>query len=217
MSRKTDLQQLIINHTRRLQKLKEQQALKGHDAEPALLIEVEDVEAQLERLQTELVSLANEPELMLTLPADEMEAVKASTEEEQKKGGRVINTGGGAYIEGIVNTGGGDFVGRDRITYGDADANKGIAKVFRDLYQALDKQPDTLQKEMAHQAITMLEKEANNGEQADENKIKQGFEVILAMLPDIAEVAINTFINPIQGLSTAFQQIAQNTKENLKP
>ena len=32
---------------------------------------------------------------------------------------RIVNTGGGAYVEGNVNTGGGDFVGRDRIIHGD--------------------------------------------------------------------------------------------------
>jgi hypothetical protein len=37
----------------------------------------------------------------------------------------------------------------------------------------------------------------------------------MSMLPDIGEVAINTFINPIQGLSIAFQMIAQQAKEKL--
>ena len=32
---------------------------------------------------------------------------------------RIVNTGGGAYIEGNVSTGGGDFVGRDQIIHGD--------------------------------------------------------------------------------------------------
>ena len=51
---------------------------------------------------------------------------------------------------------------------------------------------------------------------ADEKKVQRGFELILTMLPDIAEVAINTFINRAAGISTVFQKIAQKAKENLK-
>jgi formylglycine-generating enzyme required for sulfatase activity len=54
MSRQEDIQALIATHKRRLQKLKEQQALRGVDTPPHVLIEIEDIEAELERLQTEL-------------------------------------------------------------------------------------------------------------------------------------------------------------------
>ncbi len=128
-------------------------------------------------------------------------------------GKRVINTGGGAYIEGGVSTGGGDFVGRNKITQTGADA-EGIAKAFGELYQALEQKPDTMQKNMTKQALETLEEEAQKGNQADEEKVKQGLEVVMSMLPDIGEVAINTFINPVYGLSTAFKKIAQKAKES---
>lgn len=127
---------------------------------------------------------------------------------------REIHTGGGAYIEGSVNTGGGDFVGRDKITPGVPPET--IATVFAGLYEALERQPNTLQKQMAQQAVEVLEAEANKGQAADEEKVKQGFDIILAMLPDIAEVAVQTFLNPIQGLSTAFQKIARKAQEKLQ-
>lgn len=57
MSRKGHLRILIANHTRRLQKLKEQQALEGLEASPKLLIEIEDLEAKVMGLQTELEEL----------------------------------------------------------------------------------------------------------------------------------------------------------------
>ena len=43
--------QQIINLSRRLQKLREIQALKGIDLEPHYLIEIEDIEEELEELQ----------------------------------------------------------------------------------------------------------------------------------------------------------------------
>jgi hypothetical protein len=45
------IKQQIINLTRRLQKLREIQALKGIDMEPHYLIEIEDIEKRLEELQ----------------------------------------------------------------------------------------------------------------------------------------------------------------------
>ena len=68
MSRRTDLQNLIELNTRYLQKLKEQQAVKGVDAAPGLLIEIEDKEAEIERLQEELATL--EPESSPVIPAE---------------------------------------------------------------------------------------------------------------------------------------------------
>jgi hypothetical protein len=47
----TSIKQQIINLTRRLQKLREIQAIKGIDTEPHYLIEIEDIEKQLDELQ----------------------------------------------------------------------------------------------------------------------------------------------------------------------
>jgi tetratricopeptide (TPR) repeat protein len=58
MSRRDDLQQLIINYGRRLQKLQEQQALMGLDTSPHILIEIEDIQAKMAELQEKLAALA---------------------------------------------------------------------------------------------------------------------------------------------------------------
>jgi hypothetical protein len=60
MSRTQDLQSLIAKHTRSLQKLKEQQALFGIHTPHHVLIEIEDIEAEIEKLQTELANLERE-------------------------------------------------------------------------------------------------------------------------------------------------------------
>lgn len=57
MVRPEELRRLIDRHQRRLQKLKEQQALKGNNAPPELLIDLEDTEAIIEQLQTQLNAL----------------------------------------------------------------------------------------------------------------------------------------------------------------
>ena len=48
MSRKNDIKRLIVNHERRLQKLKEQQAIEGRSADPKILIEIEDIEKTID-------------------------------------------------------------------------------------------------------------------------------------------------------------------------
>jgi len=49
-----DLQQLIHRKQRRLQKLKETQAVKGPNTDPEILIEIEDLEAELDGLRGQL-------------------------------------------------------------------------------------------------------------------------------------------------------------------
>jgi hypothetical protein len=58
MPTKDQIKQLIFNHSRRLQILKEQQALEGQSVDPNILIEIEDIEAKLENLQAALEELA---------------------------------------------------------------------------------------------------------------------------------------------------------------
>jgi hypothetical protein len=45
-----DVKKLIIAHNRRLQLLKEQEALQGSSVEPKILLEIEDIEAKLAEL-----------------------------------------------------------------------------------------------------------------------------------------------------------------------
>lgn len=56
-----DRENLIINYSRRLQKLKEQKAIRGINTPPETLIEIEDIEAEIEKLQTELNNIADLP------------------------------------------------------------------------------------------------------------------------------------------------------------
>ncbi|MFX0204175.1 MAG: hypothetical protein ACFFCW_49385 [Candidatus Hodarchaeota archaeon] len=54
MSRRDEIEKLITELNRRLQKLKQQQARKGIDTPPQVEIEIEDLEKELEQLQMEL-------------------------------------------------------------------------------------------------------------------------------------------------------------------
>lgn len=60
MSDKQYLQNLIKNHTKRLQRLEEQKALEGRSASPELRIEIEEIKETLTNLETELRQLGQE-------------------------------------------------------------------------------------------------------------------------------------------------------------
>lgn len=64
---------LIHTRHRRLQKLKEQAALKGSSVDPSISIEIEDIEAEIEQLKQQLLKKCDEPSPLpdLTIPPSE--------------------------------------------------------------------------------------------------------------------------------------------------
>ena len=72
MSRKDDIQELLIVNQRRLQKLKVQQAYFGIRTPTEVLLELEDIEAEIKNLQTELRKLSSNSEILLSHQVKEM-------------------------------------------------------------------------------------------------------------------------------------------------
>lgn len=62
MITKDDIRKLITNHYRRLQRLKEQEALHGLSVDPGVLIEIEDIEIKIAELQEALIAPDDWPE-----------------------------------------------------------------------------------------------------------------------------------------------------------
>lgn len=67
-SRENDIKQLIFNYQRRLQKLKEQQALHGISVDPKVPIEIEDIESEIAKLQAELDQVRKSPQEVIISP-----------------------------------------------------------------------------------------------------------------------------------------------------
>jgi len=63
MSQRDDIKKLLVNYQRRLQALQERKALYGLDTPIAILTEIEDIESQIEELQTKLTELEPEGDL----------------------------------------------------------------------------------------------------------------------------------------------------------
>lgn len=86
MSGQDDIQKLLINHHRRLQLLKEQQALRGLDTPLDVLVEIEDVEAQIQALQKELEIIRYNPATILPGTSIPATALPVSTSLESPYG-----------------------------------------------------------------------------------------------------------------------------------
>jgi hypothetical protein len=68
MSDQKEIKELIITYARRLQKLKEQRAYQGSSADPKILMETEDIEVEIEKLQVHSKNV--EPGLSLRYEAN---------------------------------------------------------------------------------------------------------------------------------------------------
>lgn len=79
MSQRTEIQELISKYHRRLQKLREKEATFGINTPPETLIEIEDIEAKVERLQEELKDLES------NLPPDTSSSVPEKFQSETIK------------------------------------------------------------------------------------------------------------------------------------
>ncbi len=146
-----------------------------------------------------------------------------------------VNTGGGAHVDGnLTIRGGSKFVGRDdhstTINVGNITNSTGVAigpnaqatvtqasggdldQVFAVLLDKVKALPDGPDKGIAQNAVQGLESEARKGERANESTISKWLNFLAQTAPDAWEVAVDTFLHPIKGLSTAFKKIAERAK-----
>ncbi len=125
----------------------------------------------------------------------------------------------------------GDKVGGDKITVGNITGSSAIVigreaqatvshglsgdeieRVFALLMQQVNALPEGSAKDDAKDAVIKLDSEAHKGNQADEGRVRRLFNFLAETAPDAWQVAVDTFIHPIKGLSTVFQKIAERAK-----
>lgn len=135
MPHQADLQKLILIYERRLQLLKEQQALHGLNTPPEILLEIEDIETRLADLLATLASLTNpsvppgpgrvltQAEVAAQLPHSTDDAPPAR--QTHSGGVNISGISGSTITIGNISTSvtaGGDIVGGDKTAIGDITA-----------------------------------------------------------------------------------------------
>jgi hypothetical protein len=137
-------------------------------------------------------------------------STKLKTENTTGSGGNNISVGGSVSGSNVVAG------NNNRLTIKQGASADEIAKAFSTLFQAVVAKPEGPKKMMAQTAVQELEVESAKGEKAEEGKVQEWFEVLAGMAPDIWEVAVDTFTNPIKGLSTVFKKVAEKAKAESK-
>lgn len=87
-----------------------------------------------------------------------------------------------------------------------------VALAFAALLQKVNALPGGLEQVVAKSAVDALAAEATRGDRANESAVSRWLSLLADAAPDIWEVAIDTFLNPIKGLGTAFKKIAERAK-----
>ena len=110
-------------------------------------------------------------------------------------------------------------VGREAraiVTNNRSDLQNEIDKIFAVLTQKVEALPDGPDKTVALSALNALDDEAKKGEKASEENVTKWFTFLAKVAPDAWEVAVATFLNPIQGISLVFKKVAEKAKINKK-
>jgi len=88
-----------------------------------------------------------------------------------------------------------------------------VGKVFAELEKKVAGLPEGPEKAVANNAVEVLKSEAKLGDEAKEETVSKWVNLLAQMAPDIWDVAVATFANPVAGLGVAFSKVAQRAKE----
>lgn len=122
---------------------------------------------------------------------------------------QAVNTTKINNITGVVHTGSGDI----QIDSMQISNNAEISQIFSKLSKLVENLPESPDKSIAQNAVKALQAEASKGNEANETNISKWLNFLAETAPDAWEVAVDSFLNPIKGISTAFKKIAERAKK----
>jgi hypothetical protein len=110
---------------------------------------------------------------------------------------RTVNTGGGAYIGGNVSTTG-DFIGRDRVSYGNEIEIRHIElmSLIAPLYSEIGKAMPENQQE-ALQTVKAIEQEVERWENGHDYRVAQLVEKLVGLIPEAVSTVVRIFNSPL--------------------
>ncbi len=131
-----------------------------------------------------------------------------------KKEKRIINTEGGAYIEGNVNISGkGKFINRDDRSQTGVPLDE-VTKLFESIFFQIENHPklSSIDKSDVRQEIEEVREELSKIEQSNESYILRRLRNIGRMAPDILEIVLATITSPVAGFGLIAKKIAEKAK-----
>jgi hypothetical protein len=225
MMSKKGLQEIINQKRRRLEKLQLQEATSGLSTDPGILIQIEDLQAEVAELRRQLVAMPDDDEAAgpagagstATLPSGRVIHV-AGNYIENAGDSPVSNISIGGNVGPGAAIGPGASVQAENIAGGDininSEADEAFAKIMALVESLAAEAPETAVD--VRDAVEVIQAENDKGEEADERIIRFSFRTLARMAPDIFEVAAATLANPVAGLSAVVQKIAKKAAEEKK-
>lgn len=98
------------------------------------------------------------------------------------------------------------------VTHSSGASDDDLEQAFTVLIQKVNALSESPEKGVAQNAVQALEGEAKKGDKAEEQTVRKWLQFLLEIVPDIGQVAIDTFLHPVKGLSTVFQKVAERAK-----
>ena len=128
----------------------------------------------------------------------------SKTSKNEVRVGKIGNVSGGS-----INIAGGDIDIRSESKLSEDD----IQRLFRDIQKKLAELPEGTNQEEAQEAVNKIKVEAQKGEEADETRVQKWLNFLAETAPDVWEVAVETFLNPVKGVSLVFKKIAEHAQQ----
>ncbi len=102
-------------------------------------------------------------------------------------------------------------IGGSNVKQSVVDNSKGdsVQVAFGPIFNEVEKLADASLKEDISEILQKLQNEAYKGEQANEKRVQSWINFLADIAPDIWDVAVRTFINPIDGVGSVFQKVAK--------
>jgi hypothetical protein len=94
-----------------------------------------------------------------------------------------------------------------------APAEAAQAALLAGLYQQIEQLPDSPERAKLIETLKALETKTDTD---DESGVEQMIKTVADLAPDVAEIAINTLINPASGLTTLVQKVAMRVASSKK-
>jgi hypothetical protein len=232
MTQANDIQKLIQQKSRRLQLLQEQEAVHGINIDPAVVIQIEDLEDELADLRRQLAAVPPEPASSSVAPntaqgGQNPSPVERETtlpvKQSQIGGFNFGNISGSTITIGniVANvSAGGDVVGGDKITTaapiapdsGQAQLAAALIQWQQQVEAVIATLEDDDEREFGQKTAAKTVDEAQKGQAADPAKIEGWLNKLSHMAPDILEVTATTLQNPFKGVGLVLQKINDRIK-----
>ncbi|MCL4299463.1 MAG: hypothetical protein KJ077_27250 [Anaerolineae bacterium] len=234
MTDPNNLQKLIREHTRRLDQLKLRQARQGSNTDPHITLEIEDIEAEVARLQAQLTGdpTAATPSSPPASSGVSIGNVSGGIHNSTIAGRDVVGPtttlsgSGNVFIQGsTIYAGERSVIGAaagGSINTGDtASGLEGstLADLFAPLYkriQANTALPDSDKADVTAE-VKELEQDATAkaeaGAEPDESFLRRRLRSIEQMAPDIIDTIATTAANPVAGIKGVWDKIVAKARE----